>query len=367
MDFTLTEEQTLLRDSARRYFAKSTDLASPRIDSGKVWTDIAEMGWLAVMIPMDLSGFGGSIVDGCLLMRELGRAHVGIPFAQAAILGARTFLKDPHMLEQIAEGKAKLAYVLQDDAADPLRFEKSTHGYTLRGAKPFISCCSDTSTIIVKAFDGTGTIPAVFRLPKELPLLNLNSYSTLDGVGAASVVFDALEISGDACLAVGEAAQDVVEELELAACLAFSAEAVGLMEFLVNATREYTETRMQFGQKISGFQVVRHKVVEMYALSQLAGSLVFQAADTFDRLGRTAETRQAVRAAFSYVGRQGRRVGKDAIQLHGAIGTMNELPIGHAFARLVAISQSCGGASMHEINYAEQCMTVGDTSRVWAL
>ncbi|MER9474953.1 acyl-CoA dehydrogenase family protein [Mesorhizobium sp. M0520] len=124
--------------------------------------------------------------------------------------------------------------------------------------------------------------------------------------------------------------------------------------------------RTQFGQPLTKFQAVRHKLVEMYAATQLAESLVFQAADTLDRLGLNAETFQAVRAAFSYASRQGRRVGKEAVQLHGAIGTMDEVPIGHAFARLVAISQSCGGAAMQEREYAAGAMSLGDTSSLWA-
>ncbi|MER8435932.1 acyl-CoA dehydrogenase [Mesorhizobium sp. M1312] len=366
MDFTLTEEQTLLRDSARRYFAR-TESATPRIDPGKAWADIAEMGWLSVMVPLESGGFGGSIIDGCLLAQELGRGHVAVPFAETAILGATTFANDASMLECIAAGSVKFAYVLQDDAAEPLIFKRTTDGYVLSGDKPFVRFASDTSMLIVKAFDEADHVPAIFRLSTESPSLQLKPFPTLDGVGAASVSFQSLAVDGEACLAVGEPARAIIDKLELASCLAFTAEAVGLMEFLVNATRDYAQTRQQFGQPISRFQVVRHKLVEMYALSQLAESLAFQAADTLDRLGITAETLQAVRAAFSYVGRQGRRVGKEAIQLHGAIGTMEEMPIGHAFARLVAISQSCGGASMHEANYATELMSIGDTSRLWAL
>lgn len=368
MDFTLTQEQALLRDSARRYFARAPHAGAHRPDARQAWADIAEMGWLSLMVPVENGGFGGSMVDACLLAGEVGRGHVALPFVESAILGPRAFATDRQMLEQIATGEAKLAFVLDDAgcAEDTLRYEKRDGGYLLRGSRRFLRCAPDASLLVVQAFDEAGHA-AVFRVPVDAPQLAMERHGTLDGAGAASIVVHALPLAADACLAAGQAATDLVEELELAACLGLAAEAVGLMDFLVDATREYTRTRRQFGQPLCGFQVVRHKLVEMYTCWQLAESLVLQAADTLDRLGHSAEACQAARAAFSYAGRQGRRVGKDAIQLHGAIGTMDELPIGHAFARLVAISQSHGGAAMQERRYAQQAVSLGDTSRLWAL
>ncbi|MER9474952.1 acyl-CoA dehydrogenase family protein [Mesorhizobium sp. M0520] len=235
MDFTLTEEQTLLRESARRYFADATQKASHRGDRGKAWADIVQMGWLSVVIPTELGGFGGSIIDGCLLARELGRGHIGVPFAESAILGAKTFANDPRMLEQIAQGQVKPAYALQDDA-EPLTFQRRDGGYILLGAKPFVRFASDTNMLIVKAFDEVKNVPAVFGLSKDSPALKLDSYPTLDGIGATSLAFESHVIGDDSCLAIGEAAHKLIDGLELAMCLAFSAEAVGLMEFLVDAT-----------------------------------------------------------------------------------------------------------------------------------
>ncbi|KUM27010.1 hypothetical protein AU467_18800 [Mesorhizobium loti] len=367
MDFTLTEEQSLLRDTARAYFAKMSDKRVHPARADQVWADVSAMGWLSIMVPEGAGGVGGSMIDGCLLARELGRGHARVPFTETAILGSIAFARDLRMLQQIAAGEVKIAFALQDDQAEPLRFQKREGGYILCGTKAFVTCAVGTAVFIVKAYDETGNVPALFAVSSEAPLAKLNAYPTLDGMGAVGITFDRLDVGGDACLALGDAGKDIIDQLELSACLAYSAEAVGLMEFLVSATREYTATREQFGQPLSAFQVVRHKLVEMYALTQLTESLVFQAVDTFNRLGASAESLQAVRAAFSYAARQGRRVGKEAIQLHGAIGTMDEVPIGCAFARLVAISQSCGGASLHERRYVEDLLSIGDTSRLWAL
>ncbi|APO69804.1 pimeloyl-CoA dehydrogenase small subunit protein (plasmid) [Rhizobium gallicum] len=365
MDYTLTEEQSLLRDTARSYFAKTADPTASAGKSKKIWDDISSMGWLAITVPVECGGIGGSIVDGCLLAREFGRSRVTVPFAETAILGPLAFANQPEMLEKIAAGNAKLAFSLQDD--EPLVYEASGSGYILRGTRSFTRCDADATVLVVKAINTNENSPALFACPIGSPSSKVTRFSTLDGVGAVGVTFEPTGLSSDTCLTSPMGNPDLFDTLKLYECLAFSAEAIGLMEFLVNTTREYTMTREQFGQPLTNFQVVRHKLVEMYAYSQLAESLVFQAADTLFRLGPVTEAVQAVRAAFSFVGRQGRRVGKEAIQLHGAIGTMDEVPVGHAFARLVAISQSCGGAASHERSYAREAIAVGDSSRLWAL
>ena len=362
MDFTLSEEQSLLRDTARAYFAKPAPAKRGTDSRARYWADAAAMGWMAVMVPEETGGIGGSILDGSLLARELGRGNAVLPFTETAILGPAAFRASAEMLGRIVAGDVKLAFALAWDR--PPAFTLS--GATLSGDRAFLPADPDVEFIVAEAAREDGA-PVLAAIPLSHPKVRILRHPSLDGLGALSITVESATLDQRHLLAERNTAPGLIANLRLRECLARAAEITGLMDYLLNLTRDYTLTRQQFGQPIAGFQVIRHRLVEMHAYWQLSESLVFQAADTLVRLGPVREAEQAVRAAFSFAGRQGRRLGKDAVQLHGAIGTMDEYPAGHAFARLVSLSQSCGGTAFQERHYAEAMTALGDTSRQWAL
>ena len=362
MDFTFTDEQLMMRDTARAFFAKYTPTRRSAEARSRLWSDIAAMGWMSVMVPQEKAGFGGSIVDGCLLASELGRGSAVLPFIETAILGATAFRRDDDMLALIGSGGVRLAFALGWDTATLFTLQ----GRSLHGTRAFLSADPATDVLIAEATlpDGGSVILAI---PLDHAGVRIARNASLDGMGAISISLEDVCITDRHVIAESSMAEEIISDLRLLELLARAAEATGLMEYLLNLTRDYTLTRQQFGQPIAGFQVIRHRLVEMYAYWQLSESLLFQAADTLVRLGPIPESRQAVRAAFSFIARQARQIGKEAIQLHGAIGTMDEYPAGHAFARMVSIAQSCGGVAFQEREYARAIMPTGDTSRLWAL
>ncbi len=362
MDFTLSEEQRLLCDTARAYFARAGLAKRGPELRARLWADAASMGWMSVMVPDDAGGIGGSILDGCLLVRELGRGNAVLPFSETAILGPAAYHASEEMLGRIAAGDVRLAFALAWEG--PPAF--TLRGATLSGSRAFLAADPDVEIVVAEAAreDGATVLAAI---PLSHPNVRTTRHPSLDGLGAMSLTVEGAVLDGRHLLADRNAAPGIIARLRLRDCLARAAEATGLMEYLINLTRDYTLTRQQFGQPIAGFQVIRHRLAEMHAYWQLSESLLFQAADTLVRIGPVPEAEQAARAAFSFAGRQARRIGKEAVQLHGAIGTMDEYPAGHAFARLVSLSQSCGGTAMQERRYAETMAVLGDTSRLWAL
>ncbi len=133
--------------------------------------------------------------------------------------------------------------------------------------------------------------------------------------------------------------------------LAAAAEGARLMRMLTDRTVEYAKTRVQFGKPLASFQALQHRMVEMFAACEMARSAVFRAASLTDH--GHPEAARAIHAAKAYVGRHGRTVGKEAVQLHGANGAMDEYPVGHGLARLVAISQAYGDTDWHLARHAD--------------
>jgi len=368
MDFNLTEEQTLLRDTVARYLreangfeARRAMIAREETFRPELWSALAEeLGVLGVAVPEAQEGFDGGAVEAVVLMDEIGRALLPEPYLECAIV-APALLKGirhdavPGLLEGIAGGDVRPVLAWQEPGvrAKPCCAELSARrdgdGWRLDGKKILVSCARHATHFLVTARDEEGGGFLLFNLPADRSGIARSDYRTIDDRAASDLVLDGVQLPADACLARAGDALDAVElALDMATC-AVCSEAVGIMRALVDATIDYVRQRKQFGVAISNFQVLQHRLVDMNMEVEQASAAVVLAAVNMD--GSPAERRRAVSACKASTDRAARMVGEGAVQLHGAMGMTEELIVGHYFKRLTAITQSYGDRAFHARRY----------------
>jgi len=374
MDFSLAEEQQLLRDSIARYVANEYSfadrqriVASPKGWSDKVWAQFAEMGLLGVPFPEALGGFGGTAVDVMVVMQELGRGIVVEPYLSTVVLGgglvdlAGTTVQKQDILPRLAQGKWLLALAHGEpqsrydlhDVATTARREGS--GYALSGRKSVVLHGASADTLIVAARTAGGPRDregiTLLLVDAKTRGVTATGYRTVDGLHAADVALDGVHVGTDAVLGQVDGGLPLLERAVDLGAAALCGEAVGVIEALNAATLDYLKTRQQFGQPIGRFQALQHRAVDMLIHAEQSKSMACVAAVKVQS-GDPAERRRAVSAAKSLVGRAGRAVAKEAIQMHGGMGVTNELPAAHYAKRLAMIDFWLGDSDWHTERFA---------------
>jgi alkylation response protein AidB-like acyl-CoA dehydrogenase len=374
MDTSLTEEQNLLRDSALRFVrneygfeARRALAASDEGFSRKHWATFAELGWLAMPLPEAHGGLGGGATEVAVLMEAFGRGLVLEPYLATVVLGAGLVAeagsaaqKDEilpavaggEMLLALAHGEPQARFDL-NDVATTARKEKG--GYLLDGHKAVVWHAGAADRLLVSARTGGGQRDekgiSIFIVDPSSKGVTIRGYATNDGQRAGEVLLEGVSVPGEAMLAGEGAALPAIDAVVDHARVALAAEAVGAMAALVEQTQEYLKTRQQFGVPLSKFQVLQHRLVEMFNEHQLASALTFRACATLDN-GEPAAIARTAAAVKAQSGKAGKFVGQQAIQLHGGMGMTDELPVGHTFKRLSMIDALLGNADFHLARFA---------------
>ncbi|MGI9325460.1 MAG: acyl-CoA dehydrogenase family protein [Pseudomonadales bacterium] len=369
MDFSFSDEQTLLQDSIGKFLqndysfeTRQKVIKEEEGFSSANWKQFAELGWLAMSFPEADGGFGGTAVETMIMMEQFGKGLVVEPFLPTVVLvgGALRIAgsdeqKAAH-LPGIIDGstQAALAYAEPQgrfNLADlTTTAKKSANGYTLNGYKAVVLNGPAADLLVVSARtsgdqrseDGV----SLFLVPASAKGVSRRSYPTVDALRASEITFDNVELGSDALLGQDGGGLAVLQQVIDEGTLAVGAEAVGCMEVSYKDTVEYCKTREQFGQPIGKFQVLQHCMVDMFMEHEQAKSLMFMAAMRMDE-GYDAEAQKAVSAFKVQVGKSGRFVGQSAVQLHGGMGMTEELSIGHYFKRLTTIDTLFGNVDFH--------------------
>jgi len=358
MDFTLSPEQLLIKDSVARYAAG--DHAGT-----EKWPQFAELGWLAIGAPDDLGGFGGPI-ETLLLMEQFGRGLVTSPYvAQVVLAGQILRAADrTESLERLVEGTERFAVAYEEPQAryDPAMVKTSAvrdgDAYVLRGTKVRVLDASTANTLIVSA--RTGDEISLFAVPADAPNPSTGSgqavtrekYASEDGSDVANVRLDGVRV--DAASVVGSVGGGlaVLDHALDHATAALCAEGLGLMSLMLEATVEYTKQRQQFGVPIGSFQALQHRMAEMFIEVELARSVAYMAAMALDeQAGDPVARRRGVSAAKVQMAKSGRFVGQNAIQLHGGMGMSEEYKVGHYFKRMTMVERLLGDGQYHVARY----------------
>jgi alkylation response protein AidB-like acyl-CoA dehydrogenase len=288
------------------------------------------------------------------------------PFLSAGVLAPALLGKltnadaSAELLPAIAAGERIVVVAHQEPQARGelnsivTRAEKSGDGYILHGKKSVIAHAPVAHEFLVTArTSGTTNDSAgvrIFRLPNDARGLAINSYRTLDGQLAADLDFDRVHVSAANLVAEESDAFACMEAAHHLALSALCAEAVGIMKAVNAATLEYTKNRKQFGQPISRFQVLQHRMVDMFIQAEQATSMSYLAAIKCQDAD-VIERRRARAAAKVFIGQAGRFIGQQAIQLHGGMGMTDEMAIGHYFKRATMIESQFGSVDHHLARY----------------
>jgi len=368
MDFDYSEEQQLLRDSVTRFvreqYAFDTRrgiVASARGFSAQHWKLFADLGWLAVPVAEDDGGLGGSLTDLAILFEQFGKGLVVEPYLATVVLGAGlvselgSLTQREAMLPAVMAGELQLALAFAElDSRYSLAriastAERGGEGWTLSGRKCVVLNAPAADAILVSAREASGAI-GIFRVAPGSAGLSMHRYATIDGGRAADITLDAVHVPAEALLGTTAIGLDALTRVIDRATLCVCAEAVGAMDALLWKTVEYTKTRKQFGVAIASFQALQHRMAEMFIELEQSRSILMMAlmaAEAGEALPRP------VSAAKSRIGRAMRRVGQEAIQLHGGIGVTDELDVGHYFKRLTAIETLFGNTDFHLHRFGE--------------
>jgi pimeloyl-CoA dehydrogenase small subunit len=364
MDFDLSEEQRLLKESVDGLLTDSYDFEQRKKYmkekggwSKAIWGRLAEQGLLGLPFAEEDGGFGGGGVETMIVMEALGRALVLEPYLATVVIGGG-FLRHGASAEQraahvpgIVDGSKTLAfaqleknsrYDLHDVATTA---KKKGAGWVIDGEKFVVLNGENADTLIVTARtkgerrDRSGV--GVFLVPSNAKGVTKKSYPTQDGLHAADISFTGVEVGADAAIGDPENALALIERVVDDARIALCAEAVGLMDESLKTTVEYIKTRKQFGVAIGTFQSLQHRASDMFVALEQARSMSMFATMATD-FDDAKERAKAVAAAKVQIGKSGKFVGQQSIQLHGGIGMTQEAKIGHYFKRLTMIENTFG-------------------------
>lgn len=375
MDFSLSEEQKIFRDSVARFIAEEYpfDKRQARVAeepgfSEAHWRRFAELGWLGAALPERCGGLGGTPVETMLLAEHFGRGLVMSPYLATVVLGANAVLHGGRedqrraLLPEVAEGRLKLAFACAEPGSRydlhhvGTRARREGEGYVIDGHKAvvFYAACADR--IVVSARTG-----GALRDPEGLSLflvdakaggLEARHYPTHDGGRASELRFDGVRVDAGELLGEAGGALPVIERVADHAIASLCAEAVGAMWAVYEQTLAYLKTREQFGRTLGRFQALQHRMVDVYMKCELAQSMVYEATLHLDSPDATARRRAASSAKYE-IGRNARDVGQEGVQLHGGIGMTFELPIGHYLKRITMINASFGDPRHHLRRYQD--------------
>ncbi|MCH8618433.1 acyl-CoA dehydrogenase [Undibacterium sp. TS12] len=372
MDFNLTQEQTQFADALRRWVEKDYNfeqrkriITSAEGVSSDAWAGLTELGALALPVPEEQGGFSGSAVDMLVIMQELGRGIVIEPYF--ATVMAAEFLKKSgkhsNVLEQVATGEIKLASALGErqsrhDLLDIVSTaNKTAEGYVLNGSKTVVLHGAQADKLIVSARSSgaqrdTNGI-SLFIIDANAAGVSRRDYRTIDGYRAADISLNQVQVSADALLADAGAAWELLDAVADYGVTLLCAEAIGIMEAITSATLEYLKTRQQFGVPIGKFQVLQHRMAEMFMEMEQSRSMATLAAVKIAS-DNAEERRRTVSAAKARIGQAAKYIGQQAVQLHGGMGVTDELPVAHMFKRLTIIELTLGDTDHHLARFVAQ-------------
>jgi alkylation response protein AidB-like acyl-CoA dehydrogenase len=363
MDLTFGPDETMLRDTVRRYVekeygfeARGRRMAEPGGFSRATWHEMAELGILAASLPTEHGGLGLGATGTLIVQEAFGHAMAVEPLVATVVLGAGALElggtpAQRELLVAVVAGDLLLAFAHDEPA---MRYEYEAletraiadgDGYVLDGRKVAVLHGAAADRIIVTARDGDRV--AAFLVPRTTAGLTVRGYVTSDDLPAADLALERVRVPRDARLdAAPDFAERVLDRARAAAC----AEAAGAMDALLRRTISYLGSRQQFGQPLARFQALQHRVADMAIEAEQARSMALVAALHVDDADANSRRRN-VSAACARVAQAAKFVGEQAVQLHGGVGMTDALDVSHYFRRLTLLARAFGDAPYHLDRY----------------
>lgn len=373
MNFNLSAEQQIIQDSVARFVQEQYTLEARQQWSrekhgfhAENWARMAELGWLGVSLPEAHGGFGGNQIDTMLLFEQFGRGLILEPYFASITLGARALLLGDNeqqiadLLPHVLAGNLILALGYAEEQAgydlDNVVTQARVEGdnYILNGRKSMVQNGAAADKIIVSARTSGGQTDragiTLFLIDKDTPGVRITGFPTVDGLQAAEVEMDNATLSTAQVVGAPDAGFEILQQVAIDGILALAAEAVGAMEVLYKDTVAYTQEREQFDHPLSDFQVLQHRLVDMFMEYEQCKSLLYRA--TLEVVQGGTQAQRTVHALKAMIGKSGISIGESAVQTHGGMGMTEELRIGHYFKRLLVIDAQFGNADYHLQEFA---------------
>jgi alkylation response protein AidB-like acyl-CoA dehydrogenase len=368
MNFSFNETQEMLRDTLARFLADTYDFETRRkmiaSDAGRdpgIWRALAtELGILGAPFGEELGGLGGGAVENMIVMEQLGEAIAIEPYLQTVVIGggalkAADGALSEALIPQIIGGEAVIAFAYAEPQG---RYElhnlrtyarRDGEGWVLNGHKAVVYAAPWATHLLVTARTGGGQRErdgvSLFLVEANRPGIVRRDYPTVDGFRASEIYFENASVPGDALLGAEGGALPLVEKIVDEAIAAVCAEGTGVMRRLHAGTQDYARQRKQFGRAIADFQVLQHRMVDMFMEVEQSASMTLMATLKLDL--PDAERMAAVSQAKAKVGKGLKFTGQSAVQIHGGIGITDELAIGHYFKRATMIEGQFGSVDHH--------------------
>ncbi len=368
MNFELSEEQKMIQQSVERFVQENYDLTN-RVKissedpgySQEYWTAMAELGWLGLAFSEEEGGFGGNQIDTLVLMEQFGKGLVLEPFLANIVLGGGAIKRGgspaikESILPNLIEGNLQvtLAYAEEqsrfdiEDVATAAREDGSN--FIINGKKSMVLNAESADKIVVVTRTSGSQVDedgiSLFLVDATSKGIERENFPTVDGLRASEITFTDVEVPSENLIGEKDKGFSILQAVVNDAILALSAEAVGAMEVLYKDTVEYTQQREQFDHPLSDFQVLQHRMVDMFMEYEQCKSLLLRA--TMETVQDPILAQRTVHALKHLIGKSGIFVGESAVQLHGGMGVTEELRIGHFFKRLLVIDSQFGNSDFH--------------------
>ena len=374
MDFNFNEEQTLIQGQVAQFiqrdyeWEKRQNLVSSDLGfSEENWKTFAELGWLGISLSEESGGFGGTALESMIIMEEFGKGLVIEPFLETIILcsglidSCGTGDQKSEILDQVIAGDMHLALGFTEpqsrfNLADVTTEAKLKDGnYIVNGFKSVVMNGPNANKLIISTrttgnqTDKDGITLLVIDASQEG--VSLRNYPTVDGRRASELTLENVKVPSNCLLGNEDQGFQLLEDAIDNATLGICAEAVGAMEVLYKTTVEYTKTREQFGQPIGKFQVLQHRMVDMFMEYEQSKSLLYMA--TIKNVEGSKDAKKSISGLKYQVGKAAKFIGQQSVQLHGGMGVTDELNVGHFFKRLTTIISIFGNTDYHLKRYSQ--------------
>ena len=363
MNLDYNEEQIMLREQIQKFCESEYDfykreevIKSDKHFDAEVWKLFADQGWLSMPFSEESGGLGFGPIELSILFEEFGKALVIEPYLATVVLSGTlldksTYAEKIDLIDKISSGDMhiSLGYAEADKGYDYLSPSTSLDSDNiLNGTKTLVLNGSNAKKLIISCMKDNEF--NLIILDSDTDGVSINSFSTVDGQSCSEISFENVVVNDSNIVASGDEAINLLNETINLAVLCVSAEAVGCMESCYFKTLEYTKGREQFGQPISNFQVLQHRMVDMFIESELAKSLLIKA--MLEVNNNSEEMYKHVSALKSYIGKSGKLSAKEAVQLHGGMGVSEEMMIGHYLKKMISIDALFGNSDYHLKKFA---------------
>jgi alkylation response protein AidB-like acyl-CoA dehydrogenase len=373
MNFELSDEQRMIQESVERFVSESYPLdsrvalsASEPGFSTEYWQSMAELGWLGLPFDEADGGFGGNQIDVLVVMEQFGRGLVLEPYLASIVMGGGALkrggsaaLKN-EMLPGVIDGTRQLAFAYAEHQAgfelDDVTTTARREGESLivNGQKSMVQNAATADQVVVSVRTSGGQVDqngiTLLLVDADAEGVSRDDFPTVDGLRASEIAFKDVVVGQERILGEVDQGFGILQEVANDAMLALGAEAVGAMEILYKDTVEYTQQREQFDHPLSEFQVVQHRMVDMFMEYEQCKSMLYRA--TMEAVQAPDSAQRTIHALMHLVGKHGIFIGENAVQLHGGMGMTEELRLGHYFKRLLVIDAMFGNSDYHLQKFA---------------